>query len=61
MAIDLSPIRVLKLKTSVALPSDVHQEAREVAKRHGISLSEYLVRLLQTDLTARKGEQRENA
>jgi hypothetical protein len=46
----------LKLKTSVALPRDIQQEARDVAKQHGVSLSDYIVRLLRADLTARKLE-----
>lgn len=58
MPVDLGK-KVLKLKTSVALPEDVQQEAREVALAHGISLSDYLVRLLRADLEARKSEQKE--
>ena len=53
MSIDLTK-EVSRLKTSVALPRDVQEEAREVAKAHGISLSDYIVRLLREDLTSRK-------
>ena len=54
MAIDLTPRGNERcLKTSVSLPRDIQQEAREVAIQHGISLSEYLARLLRTDLEER--------
>ena len=54
MLIDLTARREPRLKTSVALPRDVQQEAHAVAVKHGISLSEYVVRLLQSDLAQRK-------
>lgn len=54
MPIDLTTRREPRLKTSVSLPRDIQQEAQEVAIQHGISLSEYMVRLLQSDLAQRK-------
>jgi metal-responsive CopG/Arc/MetJ family transcriptional regulator len=42
------------MKTSVALPKDLRDEAVKVAARHGVSMSEYLVRLLRADLKERK-------
>jgi hypothetical protein len=59
MVVDLSR-NPTKFKTSVALPVDVREEARKVAAHHGISLSEYLVRLLRADLSIRKIEQKES-
>lgn len=53
MPVDLMTRQEPKLKTSVSLPRDVHQSAHEVASQHGISLSEYVVRLLKFDLAER--------
>jgi len=41
-------------KTSIALPVDVQDAARNVARRNGISLSEYVVRVVRCDLEARR-------
>ena len=46
-------MREPRLKTSVGLPRDIHRDARDVASRHGLSLSEYLVRLIRADLLER--------
>jgi metal-responsive CopG/Arc/MetJ family transcriptional regulator len=56
MSVDLDSLRVPKLKTSVALSKDVLHEAHQVARKHGVSLSEYITRLLQADLDERKKE-----
>jgi hypothetical protein len=58
MSVDLGAGKSLRLKTSVGIPKDVQQEARKVAVAHGVSLSEYIVRLLQADLASRKEEQK---
>ena len=50
---DLTVMREPRLKTSVGLPRDIHRDARDVASRHGLSLSEYLVRLIRADLLER--------
>jgi hypothetical protein len=54
MPIDLTPRHSKKLKTSVALPFDLTQEAHAIAAKHNISLSEYITRLLRMDLADRK-------
>lgn len=41
-------------KTSIALPGDLQDEARKIAERYGISLSEYVKRLVEADLTERR-------
>jgi hypothetical protein len=47
-----------RLKTSVSLPQDILPAAREVAKAHGVSLSDYIARLLREDLTSREIERK---
>ena len=56
MPVDLNVEKVLRLKTSVALPKDLLEEAHKVAARHGVSMSEYLARLLRADLDERQKE-----
>jgi hypothetical protein len=60
MPVDLGAVKAPKLKTSVALPEDVQREAYEVARQHGLSLSEYVVRLLRVDLAERRAVREEN-
>lgn len=55
MPLDLSTLRkARRLKTSVAMPPSLVTEAKGVASSYGISLSEYLVRLLEADLRDRR-------
>jgi macrodomain Ter protein organizer (MatP/YcbG family) len=52
--IDLSPRQHdKKVKTSVSLPDTVFLRAHEIARRHGLSVSEYLTRLLVSDIEDR--------
>jgi len=62
MPIDLQHSTVTRrIKTSVALPPDLREEAHKVASKYGVSLSEYIVRLLRSDLQARKEDLDEGA
>lgn len=48
--------------TSITVPVDLLERAREVVARHeGASLSAYLVELLRADLALREGGQEEQA
>jgi hypothetical protein len=53
MAVDLTDKREPRMKTSVSLPPDLQQAAHGVAIQYGMSLSEYVVRLLRADLAER--------
>jgi metal-responsive CopG/Arc/MetJ family transcriptional regulator len=47
--------KTLRKKTSVSLPGDLLREANLVARKHGISLSEYVKRVVEADLAERRG------
>jgi len=50
--------RVRKIKTSVALPSDLLPRAHQIAEAHDLSMSEYLSRILRADVEKRSRGQR---
>lgn len=45
--------KVRKIKTSVALPSDLLPKAHQIAKYYGLSMSEYLSLILRADVEKR--------
>ena len=45
--------KVRKIKTSVALPSDLLPKAHQIASSYGLSMSEYLSRILRADVEKR--------
>jgi hypothetical protein len=51
--IDLTSPRVQKTKTMLSLPTETLNRMRSLAKHHGISMSEYLTRVVEADLAER--------
>jgi hypothetical protein len=52
--IDLNPPNLVKkLKTSVALPINLLPQIKSLTTKHGISVSDYITRLIRDDLKSR--------